>query len=499
MQFNFNSLMIVVFILIYIAIIFSFMYLAKKIKYKLSKKVKKVFHIIFWTSFLVIQVTYAYLICRNIGFDCGVLFGNAVNLAENKPLDIAYFSMYGNNLFLLLAFEVIFTIAKWLHLKSYLFLSVLINLVIIDIAIWYVYLVCKKLISKKYQYLSYFFTIPMLGITPVIAVVYSDTLSLMFPIAIFYHYLCLKQDKNTRNKKILHLALIAFLITIGILIKPTNIIIAIAIGMIEIVSLLGNWIKNRKQITWKNTFTKEKVKNMCIYFFTFVMVVIVLYGGFSVYKTFRLEGENITKEMIEARSFPMTHFLMMGLKPVDFEGTYYGAYNIDDAKKTESLIGKQAKTEYHLEQIKQRITNMGFNGYLSYLYDKFTWIISDGTFFYGLEGNFYSDDRIKTGKLASKVQEYTYLYNEGYQKVTCNIMQAFWLMTLIFGFVGTILDMKNKELKSQDVLRLGCIGIILFILMFEARSRYLINYLPIFITLSIYGIVSLVQKITVEK
>ena len=36
--------------------------------------------------------------------------------------------------------------------------------------------------------------------------------------------------------------------------------------------------------------------------------------------------------------------------------------------------------------------------------------------------------------------------------------------------------------------KLSIIGIIAFILLFEARSRYLMNYLPIFILLAIYSI-----------
>ena len=39
------------------------------------------------------------------------------------------------------------------------------------------------------------------------------------------------------------------------------------------------------------------------------------------------------------------------------------------------------------------------------------------------------------------------------------------------------------------------IGIILFILLFEARARYLINYIPIFIVLGVYGTIQIHKMI----
>ena len=61
-------------------------------------------------------------------------------------------------------------------------------------------------------------------------------------------------------------------------------------------------------------------------------------------------------------------------------------------------------------------------------------------------------------------------------------MQIAWLL-IQFSLIYAI--SKNEEI---DILKLSIIGIILFVLLFEGRSRYLINYIPVFIVTGTYGL-----------
>ena len=47
----------------------------------------------------------------------------------------------------------------------------------------------------------------------------------------------------------------------------------------------------------------------------------------------------------------------------------------------------------------------------------------------------------------------------------------------------------------MNILKLSIIGIILFIVIFEGRSRYLYNYIPIFIILGTVGIKNIIKYI----
>ncbi len=489
-EWDFNYVMIYCFLIIYSLIIYIAMECFSKSK---GNKINRIIKFLLIGIFFVMQLIYAILIRRNIGFDCGVIYGSAIDLVNGTFSNSEYFSMYGNNIFLLLVLEILFKIAKVLGVQNYLVIQIILNVIIIDIAIIYIYKICKKMFDKKYSKVCNLLSIPMLGITPYIAVVYSDTLSLIFPIAIFYNYLCIKQEnEKSILKRIIYITLFTI---VGILVKPTNVIILIAIIIVEVINFLQN-IFNYRKICKKTS--KNKHRKYLMYIVYIILTFTLIYGGFTMYKNVRLRNY-ISKEEIKKNSFPMTHFLMMGLKPTDIEGKYYGLYLEDDVQATKSHIGVDAKKEFNINEAKNRLKAMGINGYISFLYDKFTFIISDGTFFYGKEGNFYTSDAYSNGSIAKFIQNYAYQDRAGYSLITINIMQTIWIMLLVMCIIDICINFFNERVSNIDVLRLSAIGIILFILLFEARSRYLINYLPIFIILATSGIINLYKLITKKE
>ncbi len=486
---KYNYMGIFLFSVIYILIIAMGIFLNKKIKNCINKKVRIILKVILWIVFIGIQIIYGILISRKIGFDCGVVNGDAIDLVNGKFMNASYYATNNNNIFLLLLLEGVFHIVHFFNSDQYLIASIILNIVFIDIAIIYINKTCKTLFGDKYSFIHYFFSIPMLGLTPYIAITYTDTLSLVYPITIFYYYLCYKKSIQKREKYIIIMTILS---VVGLLIKPTNIIMTMAICIIELVSFVNKKLskvdENQNQIT--------SIKKFATNLLLVILVSVMIYGAFYAYRDIRL-GDYISKEDYENKSLPLTHFFMMGLKPTEEEGTYYGYYNATDVENTKSHIGVKAKISYNLEEAMKRLKKMGIVGYTSYLYDKCTWIISDGTFAYGIEGHFYTDEPIMKGKFAQIVQNYSYREEEGYINITTNVLQAFWTMLIFFILMGTILKFlaKKEEKESIYILRISMIGIILFILLFEARARYLINYIPIFIVLGVYGTIQIHKMI----
>lgn len=480
----YNYKFIIVFSITYIGILFSIMHFLRKYD-SIDKNSKKV--LIMYIFLISIQITYAALIFRKIGWDAGMVYSSACDLVNGTFNNVEYFSMYGNNVLLLLFLEILFRACKLFGCNNYLFISIIFNIFMIDLAIYYIYKTCEKLIGKKYGTLSYFISIPMLGLNPYLTVVYSDTLSYIFPVIIFYNYILYKNEKDSKSKS-MFIFNIAFFSILGYLVKPTNIIISIAIFIIELLSMIVKKIV-KKQSAKQNQIllNKNKYKQHFINCFIVFFTILVVYGSFDIYKNLRLKNY-ISKEITYQNSFPMTHFMMMGLKPEGYEGKYYGVYLEDDVNSTKSQIGKSAKKEYNIKQIKIRLKAMGIKGYISYLYDKYTFIISDGSFFYGDEGNFYQSEPYFSGKLASLVQGFSYVDGKYYNKITVNIMQSYWIIILGLILISSILSLIYGDEKKISILKLSIIGIIAFILLFEARSRYLMNYLPVFILLAIYSI-----------
>ena len=490
---NFNDVGIFVFFVIYLFIIGIAIYLHEKIKKIINKKIQTILKYVLWLFFIGIQVFYAISIMRQIGFDCGVVFGDAIQLMNGTFDNVLYYSTYSNNIFLLLLLEMLFHIIHFFNIENYLMASVILNVICIDIAIIYIHKVCKAMFEKKYSFLHYFFSIPMLGLTPYIAVTYTDTLSLMFPIAIFYYYICYKRNTNKKQ----YIAFITIFSIIGFLMKPTNVIVLIAICIVEAI----DWINHKCTPKFTKEMLKKRVKSCALNFIVIFVAFSITYGGYSIYKNIKL-GDYISKEDFANNGFPLTHFFMMGLKPTDLEDeedTYYGYYNENDVENTRAHIGTREKITYNLQEAFRRLEKMGIGGYIRYLYDKYTWIISDGTFAYGIEGNFYTDEPIENGPVAQIIQQFSYRGEKGYTYVTTNILQAYWVIVLFFIVMSTAIRFLRKEMRGITILRLSVIGIILFILLFEARARYLINYVPIFIVLSVYGIMLTHKKLQKVK
>ena len=290
-----------------------------------------------------------------------------------------------------------------------------------------------------------------------------------------------------RIKKYILSFLLGMLMLIGVFIKPTVIIMPIAIIIIEILNL-----------------NKEKLKNIVysiIVMIFFIMGCGISYLGYNIQKN-QIFGELISKQAQEDFKRSYTHFLMMGMQErqndVIGDGknqTLYGTYNVQDDLNTYSVKGYKEKQEYNLKIIKERLKNFGIIGYIKFLYNKANWILSDGTFYYGYEGTWIVDGYQNQNKVAKIVQKFITVDSKAYKYITANIMQISWLI-ILFGLMLSYSKEKNEYL---DIGKLAIIGIILFILIFEGRARYLVNYIPIFIFIGVDGLKISLNKILTMK
>ena len=216
-------------------------------------------------------------------------------------------------------------------------------------------------------------------------------------------------------------------------------------------------------------------------------------GITTTYSTYKyLENKNISKyiteEQFEKNSTPYTHFIMMGMQSYEMAGKpCYGAWNQFDAVNTQKIPGQKAKKEYNKEIIKQRLNDFGFTGYVEFVYNKINWIASDGTFYYWQEGTqkYLPENQ---SRIAKHIQKFFNIETEEYQKVTANFLEVLWILILI----GIVFSYKDRD-KMSNILKTSIIGIILFIVIFEGRSRYLYNYISIFIIVGTMGVKNILQ------
>ena len=484
-QINYNiicmiGLLILSYILIYIVY--------KKFKnIELKKEPTKIQIAIFVGIILVLQIGFAVLTFASCGWDCGGVMMNAYELVMNNNINSYYFSRCPNNIGMLL---IVTYITKFIRLfcvptmeQVYLF-TIIFNIIIVDISAILTFSVCKRLFENKIGYFSILFIIPLIMFLPYIIIPYTDTISMIFPILILYVYIKIKEENNRKIKNIL-IFLEGILTILGYYIKPTAVIVTIAICIVEILR-----------------YKKIKIVSFINVVIFFAIGCIISYLLYSYVENKNL-GQFISKDDYEANAMPMTHFLKIGLKEVDSgtdlpvkNKTLYGTYNDEDVATTMANPTKKEKVKENLKTVRKRLQDYKIVGYIKFAYNKVNWILSDGTFFFGQEGNFWTSEHYNKTKLGIFLQQSINNRTNKYQKITANVFQTVWLLILL----GLVCSYTKKDESNYLIIsKLTIIGIILFLLLFEGRARYLVNHIPIFIIVGVYGLSNSLENLEKVK
>lgn len=420
-----------------------------------------------------LQVAYVLEIRTFIGWDCGVLTSTAYQPDMHSAGD--YFSTYPNNLFLLFVFRAVTWVCTQLHwgMTEYYIILILINVIAVDVAIGCMVWAAKRLFGTRKAYLTWMVCIALLGFMPWLIVPYSDTLSMPFPAAILFFYVCLKQSSKQAHKALYGVAM-GLCTAVGYLVKPTAVIVLIAIGCVELaMGVRRGMFAGKRLAHW----CRAAVPAVC----TALSIMLAL-GGFQC-----VLDRQTAIEIQADKGVPMTHFLMMGMqKKYDNNGrALYGAWNENDVALTLKEPDTAHMQQANLAEIKRRLADFGVGGYLRFLFDKARWITSEGTFFWGGEGNF-ADYTLTAGD--DGLKEYVYRPGEHYG-VYKYYAQGVWIAVL---FLVVCTAFRREKENWQDpwrvLLRLTFVGIVLFVLLFEGRSRYLILYLPFVALLAADGL-----------
>lgn len=493
-------------------IIFAIYSIYKKKKFNfLEYKLRKIDIICILLIIFVIQFIFTTLTYTEIGWDCGIIINNVVSLLNEGNIECEYFSHYPNNIGIFLLIKYVLVIGKlftgFITISNAFFLSIIFNIIMVDIAALFTFLTIRKVLGNKSAYFSLIFIVPFIIFSPYILVPYTDTITMLFPIMSLYLYILIKELQTNCLKKYLLMFLEGLFISIGTFLKPTVIIVLISIIIIEILSIKVKKTEKKQKIDKTEKLKNiKKILNSLMYLIIGLILFII---GFSIsyigYTNLKEKnfGTLISQEEYYNNSVSFTHFLMMGMqkqqnstKKDGKNQILYGSYNENDVRSTIAIKGYKEKQKYNLQVIKERLNNFGIIGYIKFLNNKVNWILSDGTFFYGQEG-IYKGIYYNQSKIAKNVQQFIDIQTNTYKNITANIMQISWILITL----GLVFSIKNEENNYISIGKLSIIGIILFVLLFEGRSRYLINHIPIFIFVGTYGLTNSLKRLllTLER
>ena len=402
------------------------------------------------------------------GWDAGTLVNAARSIAYSNSIEgdwyIMYYSVYPNNFTLAYIFSVLIKIGNKLQLSDNTVLLYYISgwctmysgiLAVMSIKKW------TK--SSCASILAWILLIPMVVLSPWVLVPYSDTYVMPFIITCFFSFIKLKEKKISYLWWIIMIGSAMF----GYLIKPTAIIVLIAITIV----LIWNFICNKKK-QWKHCIIKG-------------VIVCIIAGIMLQVPNFISDSINFTP--IEGKEFTMTHFAMMGLA----ESTG-GGYNLDDVNYSKSFDTKKERQEGNIEVIKQRLKDYGIKGYTQFLLKKQLKIFNDGTFAWGGEGGFFSNVPKEGEERYSEITHNTFFdLSKESSLLWQTSCQCLWISILIF--MSGIFLFRKKFDDVGAVALLAILGISVFLLLFEARARYLFCYIPIFIIVGAVGLRNIIN------
>lgn len=442
--------------IIFIIVIFFLFYFFKN-KKELSNK--KFFLSLFFISLIifciqVIMEIYGYFTPT---WDAGHLSRTVEHFFNYQVIDdMEYMTRYPNNT--MLTFILILLRSIPFFGKSN-FILLFFNSLLVNISAIFTSLTIRNIThDNKASISAYIFLIPLVVLSPWILVVYSDTFALIFPILILYIY--------TKNKKDCYdYFFICFLSLLGCYIKPTVIIILIAIILIELVVNLRIFLNLK---TWNY---KKVCKNAFFSLLGF-LVVICINSAAKVYI-----GYNKVQNVYE---FKLIHFIAMGLNE-DTQGIFNGEDVADSINYG---------MDQNIDKIKKRLSERNLKEHVDFFSKKTLVNYNDGSFAWGEEGAFFFNLENSNNPIKKAINNIITPDGKFY-KVYLLVVQWFWLALLFF--IPSCVKYKNN--KNELVIMVTIIGITLFLTMFEARARYLYCYSPIYVTAFVLGITNSLNRL----
>lgn len=423
-------------------------------------------HIILWSSLVVFSLFQLYLgnkLRITPLYDFESIYVGALDWIVTGDFSRyqEYFYYYPNNLGALYYLRNIFLISSKVGINDFYFIGMLMNSLSCVGAMAFVFYILEIKIGTKAGFMSLilFLLTPPMWFTA--SVFYTDSLTMIFPIGIYYFYLKLDQCKPKLHKLILGGLMILFTI-VGYYLKPTVLIIFIAI-VVELLIKLDFKKLIILAVVFLSLFSLSKLTFHYIFYPQYL-------------------DENLANKM----KTPYETWIYMGLNDTygfPYEDTLYGR----------SFENPDERKEKIREAIDKRIVQRGTLGTIKHEFNKVVTSYSDGTFelSYTFLFGFEKEDEIADFLVVNrdKYKYYWYLCANLYYEI------LLFLVVCVGGNIIKYLQRHDQDILKKDFVPiLALFGLMLFLMIWENHYRYTINYYPIMVTLATIGIGNMKRK-----
>lgn len=464
-SYNLNNPYNMVIVPLSIIIVFVLMYFLYKRVKQIDLSNKRRYHLVLISIIAVIiglQLYSIYAIRVKPSWDFGVVHREAIRLATNKSqiTNTSYFSTYTNNNLMLLMLTAIYKFLGWFNISDYTTVSCFINVLMIDMSLVINYFSVKRLFDCNMVIMFMILTMFCLPVYTYVPIFYTDTYPMLWGSLIVLLYIKINQTTKIKEKYI-EAILIGIFALIGFELKATILILVVA-------------------IVFHYLFTNVGIKKFII----IALVLVSFITSLTIYNQI-IDQTNLFNELdYEAEALPYVHWVMMGLNKT-------GGFNRKDFNYSKSIIGKDAKQEAAIQIIKERLNDYGFSGLLKHLGTKINYTYGDGTY--------YSVSLLSRKPKNTDSLGYNLLSKNGkYINKTIYLANSYNIFILTMLMLSMFSGLKKKQLDLISFLRILLFGLMIFLLIWESKPKYLVNFLPIFNILVLDGMLfyeKIIEKI----
>lgn len=403
------------------------------------------------------------------------------NIGDTTQME--YFSRYPNQLFLYGVFTGIAHFLQAFGISNYYLGLICLSSLSVAACVPMTAYVAKRMAGHVVGYGAFVLSAVMCGLSPWIMVPYSDTFGMFFTVFILWCYVCLDKQVQNQDEQASALVgvhvdaridartccrwfLMGFAVVIGYAIKPTVIFVFVAIVVIELIQ----WLTSLASCSSQASQGSRDLRKTATAIVACVFGVVLAFALTSLVK-------NSTYDVDENAAFSATHFLMMGANPVSG-----GVWSVSDVELSDAANTPEERSKANLAEFKNRVMAMDLPQANLFLLKKLLTNFADGTFAWEIEGDFYTQI---IGTNEAVLSFYGISPDASLDNNTfAPLFQVLWLFVL-GGCVLIVLG--RRPLKAETVIAFTLLMLSAFLMLFEARARYLFLYLPFFIILGTMG------------
>lgn len=398
---------------------------------------------------LAVQLIVARCCWYKMGWDISVVYTTAEELARGEALSNPdYFRLCPNNAPLTLLQALPMWVAVRLGLAVPFVVLPYLDAVLLNLSAYFT-VRCTQALTRSRTAFRAALTVSIgwIALSPYLLYPYTDVFSILFPVLALYVYLRVQRP-------VLKWFLVSLLCFFGASIKPTVLILLIALALLGLCRLLAG-----HGAGWKQT----------------LLILLAVLAGMLPGKLWQdastayLAGSAVPEEQLSE-----THYLMLGMN-----GETYGGHSPDDVAFSQSYASLSERRSANLSRAWERVKERGFIGNVQFFAVKAYKAYVDGSF--ASHTSFLELEVPKRTDALSTFLRSLY-HKRGVLMPACQaVAQWLWLTLLTLCAAAAL---RGRRDPAVALLSLTLLGATAYLLLFEVWPRYLFLYAPFFVILA---------------